>query len=222
VPPREEILDAAAGLFVGQGLAATTTRQIAERVGIRQASLYYHFAGKDDILLELLTQSVRPSLQVAAALESRCRDDPAAGLYALALIDVRTLTRAPHNIATLYLTPEVQGEEFASFRAELDQLRAAYGRLGRAAASASGADTLAGPSAGLDETLVATLIMQVVESVIPLRRAGELHDSHAPDIAASCLRLIGLGEPEVARARDAAGELLATAPLPGGEPPPRP
>ncbi|HEY6493917.1 MAG TPA: helix-turn-helix domain-containing protein [Trebonia sp.] len=226
VPPREEILDAAAGLFVGQGVAATTTRQIAERVGIRQASLYYHFAGKDDILLELLTQSVRPSLQVAAALESRCRDDPAAGLYALALIDVRTLTRAPHNIATLYLTPEVQGEEFASFRAERDQLRAAYGRLGRAAAGASGASPpggpLAGPSAGLDETLVATLIMQVVESVIPLRRSGELHDSHAPDIAASCLRLIGLGEPEVARARDAAGELLATAPLPGGEPPPRP
>ncbi len=136
VPPREEILDAAAGLFVSQGLAATTTRQIAERVGIRQASLYYYFAGKDEILLELLTQSVRPSLQVAALLESRCRDDPAAGLYALALIDVRTLTRAPHNIATLYLMPEVQGEEFASFRAERAQLQAAYGRLGRAAAPA--------------------------------------------------------------------------------------
>ena len=93
VPPREEILDAAAGLFVSQGLAATTTRQIAGRVGIRQASLYYYFAGKDEILLELLTQSVRPSLQVAAMMESRCRGDPAAGLYALALIDVRTLTQ---------------------------------------------------------------------------------------------------------------------------------
>ena len=179
VPPREEILDAAAGLFVSQGLAATTTRQIAERVGIRQASLYYHFAGKDEILLELLTQSVRPSLQVAATLESRCRDDPAAGLYALALIDVRTLTRAPHNIATLYLMPEVQGEEFASFRAERSQLQAAYGRLGRAAA----------PSAGLDEALIAALIMQVVESVIHLRRSGDLRDSYAHDIAASCLRL---------------------------------
>ena len=204
VPPREEILDAAAGLFVSQGLAATTTRQIAERVGIRQASLYYYFAGKDEILLELLTQSVRPSLQVAAALEASCRDAPAAGLYALALIDVRTLTRAPHNIATLYLMPEVQGEEFASFRAERDQLRAAYGRLGRAAATPSAA-----PSAGLDETLIAALIMQVVESVIPLRRSGDLRDSYAPDIAASCLRLVGLGEPEVTRARDAADGLLA-------------
>ena len=209
VRPREEILDAAAGLFVSQGLAATTTRQIAERVGIRQASLYYHFAGKDEILLELLTQSVRPSLQVAAMLESRCRDDPAAGLYALALIDVRTLTRAPHNIATLYLVPEVQGEEFASFRAEREQLQAAYGRLGRAAAPAA-------LSAGLDEILIGTLAMQVVESVIHLRRSGDLRDSHAHDIAASCLRLIGLGAPEVARARAAAGTLLAAAspPLP--------
>jgi AcrR family transcriptional regulator len=202
VPPREEILDAAAGLFIGQGLAATTTRQIAERVGMRQASLYYHFAGKDEILLELLTQSVRPSLQVAAMLESRCQDDPAAGLYALALTDVRTLTRAPHNIATLYLLPEVQGEEFASFRAERAQLQAAYGRLGRAAAQSAG-------SAGLAEALIATLVMQVVESVIHLRRSGDLRDSYAHDIAASCLRLIGLADPAVARARAAAAGLLA-------------
>jgi AcrR family transcriptional regulator len=202
VPPREEILDAAASLFISQGLAATTTRQIAERVGIRQASLYYHFAGKDEILLELLTQSVRPSLQVAATLESRCHDDPAAGLYALALTDVRTLTRAPHNIATLYLMPEVQGEEFATFRAERAQLQAAYGRLGRAAAQSAG-------SAGLAEALIATLIMQVVESVIHLRRSGDLRDSYAHDIAASCLRLTGLADPEVARARAAAARLLA-------------
>jgi AcrR family transcriptional regulator len=211
VPPREEILDAAAGLFVSQGIAATTTRQIAERVGIRQASLYYYFAGKDEILLELLTESVRPSLQVAALLESRCRDDPAAGLYALVLIDVRTLTRAPHNIATLYLVPEVQGEEFASFRAERSQLQAAYGRLGRAAAPA----TLA---AGLDEAFIATLVMQVVESVIHLRRSGDLRDTHADDIAASCLRLIGLAAPEVTRARDAAGRLLAAASAPLSNP----
>ncbi|MGH3252187.1 MAG: TetR/AcrR family transcriptional regulator [Trebonia sp.] len=207
VPPREEILDAAAGLFVSQGLAATTTRQIAERVGIRQASLYYYFTGKDEILLELLTQSVRPSLRVAAMLETRCRDDPAAGLYALAVIDVRTLTRAPHNIATLYLVPEVQGEEFASFRAERSQLQAAYGRLGRTAAE----------SAGLDETLFAALVMQLVESVIHLRRSGDLRDSHAHDIAASCLRLVGLEPPEIARARAAAQSLLAaTSPPPPG------
>lgn len=246
VAPREEILDAAAELFVGQGFATTTTRQIAERVGIRQASLYYYFHGKDEILLELLTQSVRPSLRVAAELESRCRHEPTAALYALALIDVRTLTQAPHNIATLYLAPEVQGEEFKSFRAERAQLQATYGRLGQAAAgvspgaasasgsgSGSGAASGSGPGAAsasgsaglvpaaggrgdagsggdLDEALTATLIMQVVESVIQLRRAGELRDGYGHQIAAACLRLAGLGAGEITRARAAAENLLAS------------
>jgi len=218
IAPREEILDAAAELFVGQGFATTTTRQIAERVGIRQASLYYYFAGKDEILLELLTQSVRPSLQVAAELESRCRHDPAAGLYALALIDARTLTQAPHNIATLYLMPEVQGEEFGSFRAERAQLQATYGRLGQAVAAGAGIVPAAdsethGDAAehGMAEALTATLIMQLVESVIQLRRAGELCDGYGHQIAAACLRLAGLGTGEIARACTAADDLL-TAP----------
>jgi AcrR family transcriptional regulator len=208
VAPRAEILDAAAELFVSQGLAATTTRQIAERVGMRQASLYYYFAGKDEILLELLTESVRPSLRVAAELESGCRADPATGLYALALIDVATLVQAPHNIAVLYLMPEVQGAEFASFRAERAQLQAVYGRLGRAAAA--GHD--------MDEPLTATLLMQLVESVIWLRRTGELRAGYGHEIAAACLRLVGLGPAEVARARAAAAG-LAVQPTAGPEPP---
>jgi AcrR family transcriptional regulator len=200
--PRDEILHVAAELFVRQGLAATTTRQIADRVGVRQASLYYYFAGKDEILLELLTQSVRPSLQVAETLEARCRDDPATGLYALALIDVRTLTSAPHNIATLYLIPEVQGEEYAPFRRERAELQATYGRLGRAASPAA--------ASGLDETLIAALVMQVVESVIQLRRAGEWRDHYAHAIAASCLYLVGLGPDDVARARAQAASLAGS------------
>ena len=47
---REEILAAAAGLFAERGYAATSTRLIADTVGIRQASLYYHFANKEQIL----------------------------------------------------------------------------------------------------------------------------------------------------------------------------
>jgi hypothetical protein len=134
---------------------------------------------------------------VAATLEERCAGDPAAGLYALALIDVATLVAAPHNIATLYLLPEVQGEEYGAFRAERAELQAAYGRLGRAAATAGTA---------LD-VLTAALIMQVVESVIQLRRTGEWREEHAHEIAACCLRLVGLNAGEIARARAAASSL---------------
>jgi hypothetical protein len=144
---------------------------------------------------------VRPSLRVAATLESRCAGSPATGLYALALIDIQTLTRAPHNIGTLYLLPEVQGEAYASFRAERAELQAAYGRLGRAAGAAGAA------GAALAEELTGTLIMQAVESVIHLRRAGSWVDGYAHEIAGSCLRVVGLGPAQVARARAGAAEL---------------
>ena len=44
-PPREQVLHAAAQLFVTKGFAATSTREIADKVGIRQASLYYRDDG---------------------------------------------------------------------------------------------------------------------------------------------------------------------------------
>src|SRR3954464_10631962 len=74
---REEILDAAAELFAQRGYAATSTRLIAERVGIRQASLYYHFDTKEQILAELLEATVRPSLTYADSLSELA---PAAAL----------------------------------------------------------------------------------------------------------------------------------------------
>jgi AcrR family transcriptional regulator len=50
---RDRILDVALDLFVEQGFDGTSLRQIAERLGITKAALYYHFASKDDILMAL-------------------------------------------------------------------------------------------------------------------------------------------------------------------------
>lgn len=51
---RQQILYAAAHLFRDQGYAMTTLRQIADATGIKAGSIYYHFASKDDMLLEVL------------------------------------------------------------------------------------------------------------------------------------------------------------------------
>ena len=59
---RQALLGAAAELFTAAGYTATTTRAIAESAGLRQASLYYHFPAKEDILAALLAETVRPSL----------------------------------------------------------------------------------------------------------------------------------------------------------------
>ena len=47
---REELLEAALDLFSVNGYEATSISQLADAVGIRKASLYSHFANKQDIL----------------------------------------------------------------------------------------------------------------------------------------------------------------------------
>jgi AcrR family transcriptional regulator len=194
--PREQILDAAAALFVEYGFAATSTRMIAERVGIRQASLYYHFSGKDELLIELLTTSVRPSLDAVGAIEAlvpACAT-AAAALYLLASVDVNTLARTPHNVGTLYLLPEIQHERYDDFRAERRQLQDAYARLGVRAASPAVLSRIAPAQLG-------ELLIQLTEVVIQIRRVREPVDSDADAIATSCLRVCGLGEAAIERAR---------------------
>src|SRR5512133_27475 len=50
---RERILDVALELFNEQGYEKTPLRELAERLGVTKAALYYHFKRKEDILLEL-------------------------------------------------------------------------------------------------------------------------------------------------------------------------
>lgn len=55
---KQEILEAALDLFSVQGFEATSMQQIAEAVGIRKPSLYSHFAGKQEILDELVRTTI--------------------------------------------------------------------------------------------------------------------------------------------------------------------
>ena len=52
------ILEVALELIAKQGFAATSTREISERLGFTKAALYYHFRTKD----ELLTAIVAPAM----------------------------------------------------------------------------------------------------------------------------------------------------------------
>ena len=53
VDTRQRILDVALDLFTEQGYDGTSLRQIAERLGVTKAAIYYHFESKEDILLAL-------------------------------------------------------------------------------------------------------------------------------------------------------------------------
>jgi AcrR family transcriptional regulator len=67
----QRILDAAEALFMDRGYSAITLRDIADELGIKQASLYYHFpAGKEQIFVamaERLFERHREGLEGALA-----------------------------------------------------------------------------------------------------------------------------------------------------------
>ena len=56
---KQKILDAALDLFSTQGFDATSVSQIADEVGIRKASMYSHFASKQEILESLMQEIMK-------------------------------------------------------------------------------------------------------------------------------------------------------------------
>ena len=66
-----QILDAAAWLLRHRGYEATTTRAIAEKVGIKAGSIYHHFSSKDAIVERVMNEGVRVVHEaVTAALDA--------------------------------------------------------------------------------------------------------------------------------------------------------
>ena len=55
---KEDILEAAAGIFGEKGFDATSMQDIAEAVNLQKASLYYHFDSKQEILADILDHAL--------------------------------------------------------------------------------------------------------------------------------------------------------------------
>ncbi len=51
-------MDEAATLFLRHGYEGTSLRQLADEVGMKAGSLYYHFASKDELLTEILRRGI--------------------------------------------------------------------------------------------------------------------------------------------------------------------
>jgi AcrR family transcriptional regulator len=72
VGTRSQVLSTALELFSTQGYEGTSLRQIAERLGMTKAAVYYHFQAKEHLVLEL----TRPFIDGLAELISQARVDP--------------------------------------------------------------------------------------------------------------------------------------------------
>ena len=64
----ERILDAAEALFAERGFAGATLRDVAARVGLRNPSLYNHFASKESLYEAVLERGMGPVLMALGEL----------------------------------------------------------------------------------------------------------------------------------------------------------
>jgi AcrR family transcriptional regulator len=77
---KETLVSVAIDLFFEKGYFATSMSDIAKGCGIRKASIYHHFAGKEDLLLGImettmadLTAALHENLNPAVGVEQRMR-----------------------------------------------------------------------------------------------------------------------------------------------------
>ncbi|TPQ20486.1 TetR/AcrR family transcriptional regulator [Streptomyces sporangiiformans] len=185
--PRDELLAAAAELFTTRGYAATTTRAVAERAGMRQASMYHYVSGKEELLADLLESTVTPSLAFARQLLAEDVTPAEDRLWDLCRTDVELLCGGPHNLGGLYLLPEVRAERFAGFHAVRAELKDAYRQL--IAATETG-----GALAKSELDLRTDLVFGLIEGVILVHRSDPDRpvSAFADATADAALRIAGV------------------------------
>ncbi|MCV7284667.1 TetR/AcrR family transcriptional regulator [Mycolicibacterium wolinskyi] len=191
---RDEILDAAGELFTTLGYTRTSTRTIAEAVGIRQASLYHYFKTKDDILCALLSQTVQPTLAFIPALRSA---EPmlsdAEHLHALAVFDGRQLLSGRWNLGALYLQPELREARLSTFWTDRERLRRHYLALSQVIAADTGVHEAA-----------ADLPFRLVESLVNMwsMPPGPQRSELPHHVADACMRVLGLSDAATSSLRE--------------------
>lgn len=128
LPPRDEILGAATRLFSERGVADVTMSEIAAQAGLRQASLYYWFRRKEEILAEIVEQVNRVPLEFVLKLEEEA-GDPAVQLWRLIRFDAEALCRFPFDINEVHRLSRRAPDAFEVYWRERQALNDAVERL---------------------------------------------------------------------------------------------
>jgi AcrR family transcriptional regulator len=124
-PTKRKIEDTATALFAAKGFEATGIREIADGVGVTSSALYHYMGSKEELLVAIMTGSMRALLAAADVSLSRS-EDPPSRLVALVRTHVGLHAEDP-------LRARVSDDELrvvsASLRGRVMELRDAYESL---------------------------------------------------------------------------------------------
>ncbi|GHE66299.1 TetR/AcrR family transcriptional regulator [Streptomyces capitiformicae] len=121
-PTADLILRKASHLFSVKGFEGTSTRQIADAVGIRQPSLFHHFKSKAAIAEALFAYDCERSPLLRGQLELPDAE-PAVTLYQMVRREVETELTSAYDLRGLYLTSVIDRPEFARWKLAYDTAR---------------------------------------------------------------------------------------------------
>jgi AcrR family transcriptional regulator len=186
-PRRQQIEDAASALFRERGYAATSVRDIAQRLNIQGASLYAHVASKEDVLWAIVQRSARHFADATGPIVDDASLAPAGRLRALIRAHVQVVTNDLGN-ATVFLHEWrfLSDERRARILAQRDAYEARF-------RSAIEAGLATGEFSAADPTLTARSILSALNGIATWYRPGgtltpqQIADHHAE------LLLRGLG-----------------------------
>ncbi len=124
LPTRERILRSASHLFAARGYYGTSTRDIAESTGIRQPSLFHHFATKDRIMAALQRADLEPCV-ARAEQAAREAGSPAVRLHRYVVEDVGRMLDAPYVFVTTRVPTMMDDPQFLDARELLGRVQTA-------------------------------------------------------------------------------------------------
>lgn len=125
---RARVIDAAITLFAKQGFASTSTQDIARAIGMTPGTLYWHFDGKEALLVAVLEELERRLFGALAREEERIGDETTAAETSRALIG-RVARVVAESQETLLLVGVI-GAEATDTNPRVERaLRASYGRI---------------------------------------------------------------------------------------------
>jgi AcrR family transcriptional regulator len=131
---RQEILDAAWAIAREGGLAEVTLRGVAERVGMRAPSLYFHFDSKNAIYDAMFGQAWSACYAAMTELRGRLAKEPRAAIkqIASAFFDFAVSDLARHQLMNQRTIPnfEPSPEAYAPSVKVLSDFRAVMADLG--------------------------------------------------------------------------------------------
>jgi AcrR family transcriptional regulator len=109
---RQQIVDAAIGLFSRKGFRGTTTREIAEAAGISEAMIFKHFATKQELYSAIIeAKSETEELLASAARAASRKDDP--GVFRSVGLKMMEQTEKDPSLMRLLLFSALEGHELS-------------------------------------------------------------------------------------------------------------